>query len=129
VGRSPTSAGSLLRPFLETTPDIVLFKDADSRYLAVSRSFYRERHGLMSESEAIGKSDLDFYSTEFGEETHAAEREIIATGEPKVDVERLLLRSDRPGAAFGRARALATVRALRSRFSSSSLPTWSSRSS
>jgi len=79
----------LLRTFLETTPDIVLFKDVDSRYLAVSRSFYRERHGLMSESEAIGKSDLDFYPTEFGEETHAAEREIIATGEPKVDVERL----------------------------------------
>jgi diguanylate cyclase (GGDEF)-like protein/PAS domain S-box-containing protein len=94
VGRGLTSAGSLLHTFLETTPDIVLFKDADSRYLAVSRSYYHERHGLETEAEALGKTDLDFYPNAFGETTHAAEREVIVTGEPKVDVEGLLVRDD-----------------------------------
>jgi diguanylate cyclase (GGDEF)-like protein/PAS domain S-box-containing protein len=90
VSRGLTSAGSLLRTFLETTPDVVIFKDREGGYLAVSRSFYHLRHGLGSADEALGKTDFDFYPRAFAETTLAAEREVLETGQPMLDVDALL---------------------------------------
>lgn len=39
--------------------------------------------------EIIGKSDFDFFSKEFAEKTYAAEKEIITTGKPRINEERL----------------------------------------
>jgi PAS domain S-box-containing protein len=46
----------LLRSFLETTSDIVAFKDRDGRYIALSRSFYRG-FGHKSPDALLGQTD------------------------------------------------------------------------
>jgi diguanylate cyclase (GGDEF)-like protein/PAS domain S-box-containing protein len=92
VGRSLPSADSFLRTFLETTPDIVLLKDREGRIVAASRSFWQRRHGLRIESEALGKTDFDFYSRAFAERVAAVERAILESGEPNHAPEELLVR-------------------------------------
>ena len=78
---------NLFTALLDTLPDAVYFKDAESRYIRVSRA-KATRHGLNSPTEAIGKSDYDFFDEEATRREHAIEREIMQTGVPMIDTER-----------------------------------------
>ncbi len=71
---------ALVRAFLENVPDLVYFKDRDSRFIAVSRS-KAIRHGLMP-AEMVGKSDADFFSPQHAEWARADEESIMNTGTP-----------------------------------------------
>lgn len=73
---------TLVKAFLENMPDIVYFKDRDSRFIAVSRS-KAKRHGLQPE-EIKGKSDADFFSSEHVRWARADEEYIMSTGKPLV---------------------------------------------
>jgi PAS domain S-box-containing protein len=80
---------TLLRALLENVPDLVYFKDRDSRFLAVSQS-KAERHRLKPE-ELAGKSDADLFSEEHAQWARADEESIINTGEPVIGkLERLI---------------------------------------
>ncbi len=85
---------SALEAFLESTPDIVFFKDRESRFTAVSRSLYT-LHGFATAEPMLGKTDHDFYPPEFADKTLADEQEIIRTGQPLHLVEELQLEDDR----------------------------------
>src|SRR6056297_723592 len=71
----------LLATLLDTVPDSVYFKDADSRFIRLSRSCAR-KFGLEEPREAIGKSDADFFTMEHARRAMADERRIMETGEP-----------------------------------------------
>jgi PAS domain S-box-containing protein len=71
---------TLITAFLENVPDIVYFKDRESRFIAVSRS-KAKRHGL-DPAEVIGKSDADFFSDQHAQCARADEEQIMATGAP-----------------------------------------------
>ncbi|MDG2219880.1 MAG: PAS domain-containing protein [Rubripirellula sp.] len=71
----------LLATLLETVPDSVYFKDADSRFLRLSRSC-AEKFGVSDPREALGKSDADFFSSEHARKALEDERRIMETGEP-----------------------------------------------
>jgi two-component system sensor histidine kinase/response regulator len=71
----------LLAKLLETVPDSVYFKDSDSRFIRISQSC-AEKFGIADPSEAIGKSDADFFAGEHARKALADEREIIKTGKP-----------------------------------------------
>ncbi len=70
----------LLSILLETVPDSVYFKDADSRFIRLSRSCAR-KFGLSDPRDAIGKSDADFFSSAHAKSALSDERRIMESGE------------------------------------------------
>lgn len=71
---------ALVTAFLENAPDIVYFKDRESRFLAVSRS-KAKRHGL-DPADLVGKTDADFFSEQHAQWARVDEESIMATGTP-----------------------------------------------
>lgn len=76
----------LLQTMLDNVPDHIYFKDLQSRFLRISTADARW-HNLDDPSQAIGKTDFDFFSAEHAEQAYADEQRIIATGEPMLNVE------------------------------------------
>ncbi len=71
---------------MDTIPDHIYFKDADSRFTMISRAL-ADSFGLDDPEEAIGKTDRDFFSDRHAEKALADEREIMRSGRPVVGVE------------------------------------------
>ncbi len=73
----------LLETLLENSPDLIYFKDVDSRFTRCSKSLC-EWMGS-NRQEIIGKSDWDFYSEESARSYLNDEQEIIRTGKATID--------------------------------------------
>src|SRR5437773_1478343 len=71
---------------LDALQDLIYFKDRESRFLRISRAL-AARFGLTDPSQAVGKSDFDFFPKEFAQRAYECEQEIIRTGKPVVDLE------------------------------------------
>ncbi len=71
----------LLETLLDTVPDSIYFKDAESRFLRLSRSCAR-KFGLDNPQHALGKSDADFFAPAHSRKAIADEQHIMETGEP-----------------------------------------------
>ncbi|MBC8038967.1 MAG: PAS domain-containing protein [Opitutaceae bacterium] len=71
---------ALADAFLENVPDIVYFKDRESRFIAMSRSCCR-KHGFATEADFLGKTDFDLFNGPFAQKCHEEEQQIIRTGE------------------------------------------------
>ncbi len=71
----------LLRTLMDNLPDRIYFKDAQSRFLRNSRA-HLERFGLTEASQAIGKSDFDFFTEEHARKAYEDEQQIIRSGQP-----------------------------------------------
>jgi two-component system sensor histidine kinase/response regulator len=87
---APTSASSdrehlYMRTLLENIPDKVYFKDKDSRFLMVSRSFV-EMLAKDPSDKIVGKTDFDYFTEEHARPAFEGEQRIIATGEPIVNL-------------------------------------------
>jgi two-component system sensor histidine kinase/response regulator len=75
-----------LSTMMDNLPDRLYFKDRESRFTLVNRSFLC-RAGFKEQSEIIGKTDKDLFTDEHAYEALADEQRIIATGRPIVDIE------------------------------------------
>ncbi len=73
------SADDLLRTFLASVPDLIYFKDRDSRFIAVSRSM-SEKHGFAEPGEMVGKTDFDLFTEEHARAAFADEQRIMSDG-------------------------------------------------
>jgi diguanylate cyclase (GGDEF)-like protein/PAS domain S-box-containing protein len=71
----------LLRVLMDSIPDSIYFKDADSRFTRVNIEKARQV-GAESPDDLVGKSDFDFFAPEVARRILAEEREIIRTGRP-----------------------------------------------
>lgn len=80
------SEGTLLRALLQTVPEVVYFKDRDSRFVAVSASLVA-KHGMGDPDEVIGKCDYDFFAEKFAKQGFDEEQRIMRSGEPMLNVE------------------------------------------
>ncbi len=69
----------LLITLMENAPDFIYFKDRHSCFIRISRGL-AEYYGLSDPSEAIGKSDLDYYDQQLARRYMADERQIMETG-------------------------------------------------
>jgi PAS domain S-box-containing protein len=77
-----TDESYLLSALLENTTDSIYFKDIKSRFVRINRAFARLLH-LAAPSEAVGKTDHDFFG-EHASEARQDELEIIRTGQPLI---------------------------------------------
>lgn len=79
-------ARRLLRGVLDTVPVRVFWKDRDGRFLGSNLPFAKDA-GLNSPDELIGKSDFEMSWREQAELYRADDREVMASGCPKVGYE------------------------------------------
>lgn len=71
----------MINNLMRNSPDLIYFKDLESRFIRVSESLL-ERLGVKSMEDVIGKSDFDFWGTESATEFFEVEQEIIRTRQP-----------------------------------------------
>jgi PAS domain S-box-containing protein len=81
-------ANALLQTLLDNVPDHIYFKDALSRFIRNSRS-QADALGLSDPSQAVGKTDFDFFS--HAQRAYAEEQEVMRSGLPLVDYEELVV--------------------------------------
>ena len=86
---------SLFNMLMKNLPDHIYFKDAESRFIRVSQSQAR-LFGLREPSEAVGKTDADFFDADHAHKAFEDEQRVMTTGTPLVDVEERLTYPDRP---------------------------------
>ncbi|TWT79877.1 Signal transduction histidine-protein kinase BarA [Planctomycetes bacterium CA13] len=75
---------SLLRTLMDNIPDSIYFKDAQSRFMRVSRMM-ADKFGMESIHSVIGKTDADIFTTEHAGGARDDELRIMQTGAPLVD--------------------------------------------
>ena len=74
---------NLLATLLNNVPDMIYFKDAQSRFIRTNQAMAR-RVGLDDPVEIIGKTDFDLFGEEHSQEAYADEQTIIRSGQPVV---------------------------------------------
>jgi PAS domain S-box-containing protein len=73
----------LLHALLDYLPDKIYFKDAQSRFIRVSRSVAKW-FKVRNPDEVVGKTDFEYYTPEHAEETFADEQKVLRSGKPIV---------------------------------------------
>lgn len=77
---------ALLGHLMDCLPDAVFFKDTRGAFIRINRVL-ASWYGLKEPSEAVGKSEADFFPQEFARSTLEAEGHILKTGAPILDQE------------------------------------------
>ena len=74
----------LLQALMDNVPDMIFFKDAESRVIRSNRA-HAQLLGFDDPQEAIGKTDFDFFAPEDAPGFYEEEQEIIRSGRPIID--------------------------------------------
>lgn len=86
---------SLFTTLMKNVPDHIYFKDASSRFIRVSQSLAR-LFGLQDSSEAVGKTDADFFAADHAQKALDDERRVIETGTASLNIEERETYPNRP---------------------------------
>ncbi len=84
--REAIQDGYFLATMMDNLPDLIYFKDLESRFTRVN-PFFLARAGFKAQSEMIGKTDKEFFVAAHAAAALADEQKIIATGQPIVGIE------------------------------------------
>ncbi len=76
----------LLNVLFDNLPDHIYIKDTESRFLRIGQSLAR-LFGLKNSSDAVGKTDFDFFTAEHAGLSYEDEQNIIRTGKPSVGIQ------------------------------------------
>ena len=76
----------LFRTMMDNTSDHIYFKDSGSHFIFMNRSLAGS-FGLDDPSQAIGRTDFDYFTEEHARQAYSDEQQIIASGQPLVGME------------------------------------------
>jgi len=76
----------LLHALMDNLPHNIYFKDTASRFTRINKALARW-FGLGNASEALGKTDFDYFTDEHAAQARADELEVMRTGRPLLDRE------------------------------------------
>jgi PAS domain S-box-containing protein len=76
----------LFHTLMDNIPDAIYFKDPESRFVRINRA-QADRFELEDPSQAVGKTDSDFFTEEHAQQASKDELLIVQSGEPIVDKE------------------------------------------
>ena len=76
----------LLHTMMDNLPHSIYFKDESSHFIRINRALAR-LFGIADPSQAVGRTDADFFSRDHAAEALADEQEIMRTGRPVIDKE------------------------------------------
>jgi two-component system sensor histidine kinase/response regulator len=76
----------LLGTLMDNSPDHIYFKDAQSRFIRISRGL-ADFYGLSTPREAMGRTDAEFYDPGRATQYLADEQEVMRTGKGVIDKE------------------------------------------
>ena len=74
----------LLRALMENSPDLIFFKDCDSRFTRVNQAQARSFE-VGDAAECVGKSDADYFEPADAVRWRAEEQEILRSGRAQID--------------------------------------------
>jgi diguanylate cyclase (GGDEF)-like protein/PAS domain S-box-containing protein len=77
---------NLLHILMDNSPDLIYFKDVESRFVRINAALAR-RFGLDDPEQAVGKTDADYFTPEHAAQALADERQLIAGGLPIIGLE------------------------------------------
>jgi PAS domain S-box-containing protein len=78
---------SLMQTLMDIVPNRIYFKDRANRFIKISRS-QAHAFGLSDPAQAIGKTDIDFFTEEHARLAYQDDQEIIRTGQPVIKEEK-----------------------------------------
>jgi PAS domain S-box-containing protein len=84
---------ALMDALMNNIPELIYFKDKESKFIRVSRSMLKQ-FGLNKPEELVGKSDFDFFADEHARPAFEDEQRIINTGKAILDLEEKEVMSD-----------------------------------
>ncbi len=73
----------LLRSFMDNLPDYIYFKDCQSRFIRTNRA-HAYALGLSDPTQAIGKTDFDFFQAEEAKKYLCDEEQVLQSGRPLI---------------------------------------------
>jgi PAS domain S-box-containing protein len=76
----------LFSTLMDNISDNIYFKDADNRFVRINHSL-AAWFGLSDPSQAIGKTDFDFFAEDHARPAYEDEKEIMLTGHPLKNIE------------------------------------------
>jgi PAS domain S-box-containing protein len=76
----------LLDNLIAAVPDLIYFKDRESRFVRINEAFAR-RAGLIDVKAALGKTDFDIFGEQHARQAYEDEQRIMATGQPMINKE------------------------------------------
>jgi len=76
----------LLHALMDNLPHSIYFTDAQSHFIRINRALARY-FGLSDASEALGKTDSDFFADEHALQAKADEEQVMRSGQPLLDKE------------------------------------------
>jgi PAS domain S-box-containing protein len=85
----------LLRVLMDNLPDHIYFKDIYSRFIRINKA-QAHRFGLSEPTQAVGKTDFNFFTEEHARPAYEDEQRIITTGQPVLNLEEKETWPDRP---------------------------------
>jgi PAS domain S-box-containing protein len=74
----------LLRALMENIPDLIYFKDRQSRFTRVNQAHARNL-GAKDSMECVGKTNADYFRAEDALRWRRDEEEIVSSGQPQID--------------------------------------------
>ncbi|MDP9171557.1 MAG: PAS domain S-box protein, partial [Acidobacteriota bacterium] len=74
----------LLRALMENIPDLIYFKDRESRFTRVNQAHARNL-GANDPAECIGKSNADYFKPADALRWRLCEEQIVSSGQPQID--------------------------------------------
>jgi sigma-B regulation protein RsbU (phosphoserine phosphatase) len=79
-------AGHLLELLMDNIPDSIYFKDKASQFVMINRALAK-RFGMADPHLAVGKSNADFFTSDYAKQALADEQRVMQTGQPMVGIE------------------------------------------